>query len=69
MNDTEKNLDNALLALIDQRTRERKEAGQFPYHILYMELYREVKNSLNRLWKSGKITVGETANDKYIEVK
>lgn len=60
--------DNALLELLSNMEKEREEQEKYPTHVLYMELVKEIRNSLNRLSKAKKIKVGDTANDKYIKV-
>jgi hypothetical protein len=47
---------------------EKKKGKIEPEIITFSELIQSIKGSLNELYKEGKIKVGDTINDKYIEV-
>lgn len=56
-------------ALYNELTRlweARKEANRIPEHIVLIEFRKHVLDTLNALYKAGRITVGQTINDKYI---
>lgn len=44
----------------------KKEAKRQPGHTLFMELQRHISDTLNDLYKNGRIKTGQTINDKYI---
>lgn len=47
-----------------------KEVGKkHPTHATRMEIIQAVNDSLNRLYSTGRIQVGETGNDKWIKAK
>lgn len=60
--------DNAVYDLLKSMQEEREKAGKHPTHVLYLEVVRALRDSLNTLKVKGKIQVGDTANDKYIRV-
>lgn len=59
-------MDEALLQEIRAIEGERRGRNIEPCHALHREVHRRVDDALNRLYKSGKIIVGDTINDKYI---
>lgn len=61
-------MEELLLEFLKKGTEERKANGTFPFNLSRMELNRKIDQSLNSLYKQGKIKVGDTINDKYIEV-
>ena len=58
--------------IINQIEEDKKARNVFPTYALFLEIVRihgnrdEVKDELNKLYKEGKIKIGETVNDKYI---
>ena len=61
-------MDEHLLSIIKYLQTAKETAKIEPSHILSVELWNEIKNALNRLYKDGKIKVGNTINDKYIKI-
>ena len=61
-----------VLETLERITKERILNKQFPTHVLYLELKKELGNqigkALRELWKEGKIKAGDTINDKFIEL-
>lgn len=63
-----------VLKILEELTERKAEAKKEPSYVLDMELYerigngKEVREALNALWKAGKIKVGDTINNKYIEL-
>ena len=59
-----------LLDQLKQITSEKRSKGIFPTHIMIteIEMTKEVRTELNRLYKEGKIRIGETINSHFIEV-
>lgn len=52
-----------------RRLEEAKHAAhRLPGHTLYRELSAHLASVLNSLYKQGRITVGDTINDKYISI-
>lgn len=47
----------------------RRDASRMPEHILYRELERHLAAALNALYSDGRLTVGQTVNDKYLRTK
>lgn len=62
------NMDEHLLSIIKHLQTAKETAKIEPSHILSVELWNEIKNALNRLYKDGRIKVGNTINDKYIKI-
>ena len=61
------------MTLLDQLIQiksDKKDKGLFPTHIMIteIEMTKEVRAELNRLFKEGKIRKGETINSHFIEV-
>lgn len=61
-------MEESLLEFLKKGTEENKANGKFPINLARMELNRKIDKALNNLFKQGKVKVGETMNDKYIEV-
>ncbi|KQS33958.1 hypothetical protein [Dyadobacter sp. Leaf189] len=61
-------MDELVLQLVEELIRNRKDRGIAPAHATFVELVTEVRQSLNRLHIKGKIKVGNTINDKYIDI-
>ena len=61
-------------ALREKIEKDREKAGRAPVHILYGELRaslpdipdRQLRDTLNALWREGAIGTGRTINDTYI---
>lgn len=49
--------------------QEREQEHKSPVFVLRIDFMRRVNDALNRLYKEGKIQVGETLNDKYITTR
>ena len=49
--------------------QEREQEHKSPVFVLRIDFMRRVNDALNRLYKEGKIRVGETLNDKYISTR
>ena len=47
----------------------RRDANRLPENILYRELERHLAAALNALYSDGRLTVGQTVNDKYLRTK
>lgn len=62
-------VDEATLVIIGQAVERRISEGRAPFDPTLMDLNRCLKDSLNRLFRKGKIHVGDTINDKYIRLK
>lgn len=60
--------DNALLREIASIESSKIDKSIKPHHAVHVDIINHVNASLNRLYKAGKIHVGETINDKYISV-
>ncbi|WP_138481587.1 hypothetical protein [Dyadobacter bucti] len=61
-------MDDLVLQIINACIQQRKDSGLTPHHVTLINLDRSIKDSLNRLYSAGKIKVGDTINDKYIDV-
>lgn len=61
-------MDTELLNIIKHLQNAKETAKIEPSHVLRIELHREIDKALNRLYSSGKITVGNTINDKWIKI-
>lgn len=61
--------DEAILAEIQAMEQEREQEHKSPVFVLRIDFIRRVNDALNRLYKEGKIRVGETLNDKYISTR
>jgi len=59
-----------LLETLTKITSDKKAKGLFPTHIMITEIdmTKEVRAELNRLFKEGKIRKGQTINSHFIEV-
>jgi len=61
-----------ILEIISQIEEDKKARKVFPTHSLFREIIKIygdekfARNELNRLYKEGKIKVGDTINDKYV---
>lgn len=58
----------ALLVLIREITERRIAEGKHPTHATRLDIDRAVNTALNELFTEGKISVGQTMNDKWIRV-
>lgn len=58
--------DEAILAELQTMEQEREQEHKSPVFVLRIDFIKRVNAALNRLYKEGKIQVGETLNDKYI---
>lgn len=61
--------DEAILAELQAMEQEREQENKSPVFVLRIDFIRRVNDALNRLYKEGKIRVGETLNDKYISTR
>ncbi len=61
--------DEAILAELQAMEQEREQENKSPVFVLRIDFMRRVNDALNRLYKEGKIRVGETLNDKYISTR
>ena len=61
-------MEEALLEVISRIVETKKQSGVFPTYALSREVYNEVAKTLNKLYSEGKIKVGNTLNDKWIEI-
>lgn len=65
-----------VLQAIAAHIGQREKAGRAPVHILYGELRaslpdipdRQLRDTLNALWREGAISTGRTINDTYITI-
>lgn len=62
-------MDELVLQIVELLLDERKKAGKAPELITMNHLNESVRESLNRLYKDGKIKAGDTINDKYIRLE
>lgn len=62
-------MDELVLQMVELMIQKRKDEGIAPAVATMVEMNRQIKDSLNRLYKAGKVHVGDTINDKYITVK
>lgn len=58
--------DKALFDEIKRLEESKKVENIVPHYILYRDAISILQNALNRLYKTGRIYVGKTINDKYI---
>lgn len=61
-------MEEALLEVISRIVEEKKQSGVFPIYALSRDVYNDVAKTLNKLYSEGKIKVGKTLNDKWIEI-
>ncbi len=61
--------DEAILVELQAMEQEREQENKSPVFVLRIDFMRRVNDALNRLYKEGKIRVGETLNDKYISTR
>lgn len=61
-------MDDLILQLLNRVKDEKKAAGVGPDLVTLGNINNSIKQSLNRLFKAGKIKVGDTMNDKYITI-
>lgn len=61
-------MEESLLEVISRIVENKKQSGVFPTYALSREVYSEVAKTLNKLYSEGKIKVGNTLNDKWIEI-
>ena len=59
-----------LLETLTKITSDKKAKGLFPTHIMIkeIEMTKEVRAELNRLYNEGKIRKGQTINSHFIEI-
>lgn len=62
-------MDELVLQMVQLLIRQRQEAEISPAVATMVEMNKQIKESLNRLYKAGKVHVGDTINDKYITIK
>lgn len=61
-------MEEALLQAISEIIADKKQKNLVPSHALKNEVFDKVTETLNSLYKQGKINVGETINHKWITV-
>ena len=61
-------MEEAILELISRMTEEKRLSCKFPTYVQRLEIDKMVSAALNKLYADGRIRVGKTANDKWIEI-
>lgn len=61
-------MEEALINTITRIVENKRQSGIMPCHALKMEVFDEVTKGLNSLYLQRKIKVGNTLNDKWIEI-
>lgn len=61
-------MEEVLLQAISEIIADKKQRNEAPLHALNTEVFEKVSQSLNSLYRQGKINVGETINHKWITV-
>ena len=61
-------MEEALLQAISEIITDKKQKNLVPSHALKNEVFDKVTETLNSLYKQGKINVGETINHKWITI-
>lgn len=66
-----------IIEIINEMEQMKKQNNVTPSHVLFIPLYKEclkhgiskekLSDELNKLYKAGKIKVGQTINDQYIK--
>lgn len=49
--------------------QEREQGKKHPAFVLRIDFIKRVNAALNRLYKEGRISVGDTLNDKYLSTR
>lgn len=62
-------MDELVLQMVKLLIQQRQDAKVSPAVATMVEMNKQIKESLNRLYKAGKVHVGDTINDKYITLK
>ncbi len=60
-------MEEALMQVISEIVQEKQSARKFPTYATKREVYEKVRQALNTLWAQGRIKVGDTINDRWIE--
>lgn len=60
-------MEEALMQVIREIVQEKQSARKFPTHATKRDVYDKVRQALNTLWAQGRIKVGDTINDRWIE--
>lgn len=55
------------MQVINEIVQEKQSAGKYPTHATKRDVYEKVRQALNNLWAQGRIKVGDTINDRWIE--
>ena len=61
-------MEEALLKVIEEIVKEKQASKIFPCYATKIEVYDRVRQALNTLWAQGRIRVGDTISDKWIEL-
>lgn len=62
-------IEEALITIIKGIVEKKRSQKLFPDYALKKEVFAEINNALNALYKQGRIDAGETVNDKWISLK
>lgn len=60
-------IEEALMQVIREIVQEKQSAGKYPTYATKRDVYEKVRQALNTLWAQGRIKVGDTINDRWIE--
>ena len=60
-------MEEALMQVINEIVQDKQSARKFPTYATKREVYDKVRKALNNLWAQGRIKVGDTINDKWID--
>lgn len=61
-------MEEELLKLLQKMKQSKLNARVEPSYVLRIDLNKEINKSLNKLYSDGRISVGETLNDKWIDI-
>lgn len=60
-------IEEALMQVIREIVEEKQSACKHPTLATKRDVYEKVRHALNNLWAQGRIKVGDTINDRWIE--